>query len=402
MHWYRQTPFILILALVLGLLTGGLGVPGLTDIAKVVSLIFVNLLKFISLPLIFLAVTSTLTQAETTAQLKIWGSAVLKYTLITTLLAACLGLSLFLVIDPVYSVQALADGVPGALPVQGSYWEYLLASIPSNLITPFSEGNVVAILIVALLMSFAIMALPEAQKSELSRLFSNLFAAMLSLAKIILKFIPLAIWAFATEFMVDFNPGKELPALGLYLSCVVLANIIQAMVVLPLLLKFKGLSPLKIVKAMAPALTVAFWSKSSAATLPVTLQCAQERLGVPSRIANFSLPLCTTINMNGCAGFIIITVLFVSMSQGVHFSVIELLGWTLIATLTAIGNAGVPMGCYFLSLALLTSMDVKLDLMFIILPFYAFIDMLETAINVWSDACVTACVAEDLQERGDV
>ena len=102
--------------------------------------------------------------------------------------------------------------------------------------------------------------------------------------------------------------------------------------------------------------------------------------------------------MNGCAGFIIITVLFVSMSNGLVFSPFELGAWVLIATLTAIGNAGVPMGCYFLSLALLTAMNVPLNLMFVILPFYAFIDMVETAINVWSDACVTAAVDKDLSK----
>jgi Na+/H+-dicarboxylate symporter len=155
------------------------------------------------------------------------------------------------------------------------------------------------------------------------------------------------------------------------------------LIILPGFLKLKGISPLKVVKAMYPALNVAFWSKSSAATLPLTMQCATERLGISQKTAGFSLPLCTAINMNGCAGFIIITVLFVAMSNGLVFSPFELGAWIFIATLTAIGNAGVPMGCYFLSLALLTAMNVPLNLMFVILPFYAFIDMVETAINVW-------------------
>ena len=99
--------------------------------------------------------------------------------------------------------------------------------------------------------------------------------------------------------------------------------------------------------------------------------------------------------MNGCAAFIIITVLFVAISNGIEFSIAELIAWVFIATLAAVGNAGVPMGCYFLSLALLTSMNVPLDLMFVILPFYVFLDMLETAINVWSDACVTAIVDKE-------
>jgi len=102
--------------------------------------------------------------------------------------------------------------------------------------------------------------------------------------------------------------------------------------------------------------------------------------------------------MNGCAAFILTTVLFVATQNGMDFSTTELLAWVLIATIAAIGNAGVPMGCYFLTSALLVSLDVPLALLGLILPFYAFIDMLETALNVWSDACVTAIVDKDLKE----
>jgi len=139
----------------------------------------------------------------------------------------------------------------------------------------------------------------------------------------------------------------------------------------------------------------------SGATLPVTLQCAKERLGISEKTAGFSLPFCTAVNMNACAGFITITVLFVAMSNGMTFSVFELLAWVLVATIAAIVNAGVPMGCYFLSLALLTTMNVPLNLMFVLLPFYAMIDMVDTAINVCSDAFVTAAVDTDLQAQGE-
>ena len=141
---------------------------------------------------------------------------------------------------------------------------------------------------------------------------------------------------------------------------------------------------------MYPALSAAFFTKSSAAALPIAIRVSQERANISERVANFSLPLCTTINMNACAAFIYITVLFVSMSQGVTYSFVEMCLWVFLATLAAIGNAGVPMGCFFLSSAILASMNVPLYIMGVILPFYSLIDMLESAINVWSDACVTA------------
>lgn len=395
MQRVKHPAVLLVLALVCGVLCGFYPYPLVITVADTVATLFVNLLQFISLPLIFLAIVSTITQMNSKSELKLYGGKVLKYTLLTTIIAAAVGLALFIWIDP---AAAASDFMPveNAFEPEGSYWDYLIASVPSNPVTPFIEGNVIAILLMALLMSAAIMQLPERPKTSLNELFTNLFAAILEIAKLVLRFIPIAIWAFITQFIEGFQSIEQLASVGLYLLCVVLANVVQAFVVLPLFLKAKGLSPLKMVRAMYPALNVAFWSKSSGATLPVTLQCAIERLHISRKTASFSLPLCTAINMNGCAGFITITVLFVAMSNGVVFSPIELGMWIFVATLAAIGNAGVPMGCYFLSLALLTTMNVPLNLMFVILPFYSFIDMIETSINVWSDSCVTAAVDKDL------
>lgn len=155
---------------------------------------------------------------------------------------------------------------------------------------------------------------------------------------------------------------------------------------------------MQLFRSMSPALSIAFFAKSSSAALPMAMQCAEQKAGVSRKTASFSLPLCTTINMNGCAAFILLTVLFVSMSHGVVYTPIEMVIWIFIATIAAIGNAGVPMGCYFLSTALLVSMNVPLHIMGVILPFYTLIDMLESAINVWSDSCVTAVVDRELEE----
>ena len=208
--------------------------------------------------------------------------------------------------------------------------------------------------------------------------------------------MPIAIWAFVVLFIRDFNNGLELKSIALYLSCVLAANLIQALVVLPAFLKWNGVSPLKLIKGMFPALSVAFFTKSSAAAIPMAMRCAQENVKISPKVASFCLPLCITINMNACAAFILTTVLFVSMSNGAVYSPMELFGWIFIATIAALGNAGVPMGCFFLSSAFLASMNIPLNILGIILPFYALIDMLESAINVWSDSCVTAVVDREI------
>ncbi len=131
----------------------------------------------------------------------------------------------------------------------------------------------------------------------------------------------------------------------------------------------------------------------------MAMRCAEENVKLSKKVASFTLPLCTTINMNACAGFILTTVLFVSMSNGVVYSPVEMVIWIAIATIAAVGNAGVPMGCYFLSSAFLAAMNVPLNILGMILPFYTLIDMLESSINVWSDSCVAAVVNKEVEQE---
>ena len=116
-------------------------------------------------------------------------------------------------------------------------------------------------------------------------------------------------------------------------------------------------------------------------------------------VSRFVLPICTTINMNGCAAFIFITVIYLMQNAGIEITFGTMLAWIFIATVAAIGNAGVPMGCFFLSMSLLASMDVPILLMGLILPIYNVIDMLETSLNVWSDSCVANMVNRDVDNN---
>jgi Na+/H+-dicarboxylate symporter len=282
---------------------------------------------------------------------------------------------------------------------QGSYFKYIQQIIPSNIVRPFSENNVIGVLFIALLFSLSIIALPQDNRKILHQFFSSLYAAIMKMTTWIVKLMPFAIWAFITLFIHDLHEGLEIESLALYLGTVIAANLIQGFVILPLLLKFKGISPLRTAKGMWPALSVAFFTKSSNAALPMAMKCAEERVGVSRRVASFSLPLCTTINMNGCAAFILITVLFVSMSNGISFTPIEMILWIFLATIAAVGNAGVPMGCYFLASAFLATMNVPLNILGVILPFYTIIDMVETALNVWSDSCVATIVDREVSPQ---
>ena len=387
-------------AILLGVFTGYLQNPFLFSVADTVSQLFINLLKLVSLPIIFLSIVSTASGMDNIDQIKRLGQKVVKYTLLTTLIAATIGLILFITIDPVRDrviLVPIQEGVAQAS--SSSYLSFFIQIVPSNIIQPFHENNVIGVLFLAMLFSFAIISLPSEHRTVLNSFFSSVYAAIIAITRWVVAIMPIAIWAFITLFMRDLGQGLDVKSLALYLTCVIAANIIQATIVLPAILKFKKLSPWKTFKGMAPALSTAFFTKSSAAALPMAIRCAEENIGVSRRVASFTLPLCTTINMNACAAFILITVLFVSMSQGLTYTYPEMALWIILSTIAAIGNAGVPMGCYFLASAFLAAMNVPLHLMGIILPFYSLIDMLESAINVWSDSCVAAVVQQEMSQE---
>lgn len=384
-------------AVVFGLISGYWDNPSLYWVADGVAGLFLNFLKLVSVPLIFCSIVSTISGMENIQEFKSLGLRVLKYTLLTTSIAAAIALALFVIIDPVNSVIH-ADAEATLVP-QKSYLGYLLDSIPSNFVRPFLENQVIGVFMLAIVFGISSLTLPEANRKIIHGLFASLYAVVMQITAWIIRGIPIAVWGFIVLFTRDLNAGLEVSSIAMYLTCVFAANLIQGFIILPLFAKSKGISPFRLARQMFPALSLAFFTKSSNATLPTAMRCARERAGISTKISGFAFPLCTTLNMNACAAFILTTVLFVSMSNGVTYTSIELVAWIGVATIAALGNAGIPMGCYFLSSMFLAAMDVPLNLMGVILPFYTLIDMLETAINVWSDSCVVAVVDREVAQR---
>ena len=208
--------------------------------------------------------------------------------------------------------------------------------------------------------------------------------------------LPLGIVAFSAQLSAQVSAGVVADSIGKYVLVVLGGNVIQFFVILPIFLLARGLNPIHVLGRMMPAVLMALFTKSSAATLPVTMQSAEQRLGIRKDIARFVLPICTTINMNGCAAFILVTSLFVMQNGGEPITLSTILLWVLNSVVSAIGNAGVPMGCFFLTLSLMSGIGAPVAILGIILPIYTIIDMVETAENVWSDSCVCAMTNRDL------
>ncbi|HJA17318.1 dicarboxylate/amino acid:cation symporter [Sutterella sp. AM11-39] len=393
-----------VIAIILGLINGFYGSEFWIQTGEFISTIFIRLFRFIAVPIIAVSIIATLSQiSRSTESGRIFRHSVF-YTLLTTILAASLAAILFEVFSP--ANVTLSDTTEASAAIAGikgkSYFDYITSVVPDNAIAPFLSANVLSVLLIAAAVGIAIAKLPHDSREQrvLMAFFSGLQAVLFTLVGWIIMILPLGIFGFFTVLAKEINAGVAVGGLGTYFATVLTANFIQMLIVLPALLLLRGINPIRVFKGMLPALTVAFFSKSSAGTLPVTMRCSEVNLGVKESVSRFVLPMCTTINMNGCAAFILITVVYLMQNAGVDITWSTLAVWIFIATIAAVGNAGVPMGCFFLSASLLASMNVPILLMGVILPFYAVIDAIETTLNVWSDSNVAVLVHKDLY--GDI
>jgi len=421
-------PILWLSALIIGAILGTFGITWLNSLFDFIASVYTRLFQFVAVPTIALAVITTLASLggeKNTGKIFL---RTITFTLLTTFAAALVGLVLYLIIAPENlpseSIAAANTLSPlgeseGAL----TFYDHILSVIPNNIITPFASGNVLSILIVSAAIGLALAHIIKKEKQQptsqpdgsslplgraggesLLTLIIGLQDILYTLIHALIWALPLGIVAFAAQLSAQVSAGIIVGSLGKYVAVILGGNCIQFFIILPLFLLSRGLNPIKVLKAMSPAVLMALFTKSSAATLPVTMRSAEENLKVRPEVARFVLPICTTINMNGCAAFILVTSLFVMQNGGLidlsnlstltsNLSTLTtLILWLFIAVISAVGNAGVPMGCYFLTLSLMSGIGAPISIMGIILPIFTIIDMIETAENVWSDSCVCAIV----------
>ena len=394
-----KTTVIWIGALVVGAILGLLGLGWLDEVMNFVATVYTRLFQLLAVPTIVLAVITTFATFGSKGSGRIFGHT-LTYTLLTTIAAAAVGAILYVLIAPSNLPAGTALECCGAAAAQGpdvTYSDHVLSIIPNNIVKPFLEGNVLSLLLLAFAIGIGLSKLPDSEnKSVIVKGLLGLQELLFLLIRWLIWTLPLGIVAFSAQLSAQVSAGVVADSIGKYVLVVLGGNVIQFFVVLPLFLLARGLNPVHVLGRMMPAVLMALFTKSSAATLPVTMDTAENRLGVKKNIARFVLPICTTINMNGCAAFILVTSLFVMQNGGTPLTWSTILLWILISVISAVGNAGVPMGCYFLTLSLMSGIGAPIAILGVILPIYTIIDMVETAENVWSDSCVAAAVDHDL------
>ena len=380
-------------ALIVGALLGLLGLGWLNTTMDFIATVYTRLFQLLAVPTIVLAVITTFATFGSQGSGRIFGRT-LTYTLLTTFAAAAVGAILFVLVAPGnLPLEAISNSADYTETPQTSYFDHLISIIPNNIVRPILEGNVLSLLLLAFAVGIGLSKLPESEnKAVVVKGLSGLQELLFLLIRGLIWTLPLGIVAFSAQLSAQISAGVVADSIGKYVLVVIGGNVIQFFVVLPLFLLSRGMNPIHVLGRMMPAVLMALFTKSSAATLPVTMESAETRLGVRKNIARFVLPICTTINMNGCAAFILVTSLFVMQNGGTPITLPTILLWIVISVVSAIGNAGVPMGCYFLTLSLMSGVGAPIAILGIILPIYTIIDMIETAENVWSDSCVAAIV----------
>ena len=400
-------------ALILGAALGTIGSASLNGFMDFVASAYTRCFQFVAIPTVALAILTAMASLGEGNKMGLVFAKTVTFTILTSLMAALVGLGLYLLIDPgTISTETISSvSADAAATVQSmaerpdTVYGHILGAIPNNLIDPFLKGNVLSIVLIAAGLGIAIAILEKHNEhvKALHDCLCGLQEVFFGLIKGLIWALPVGIVAFAAQLSAQMSAGIVVGSIGKYVLVVIGGNLIQVFIVLPLICFLRGINGYKLMRQMTPALLMALFTKSSAATLPVTVATAEKNMKAKPWVARFVLPLCCTINMNGCAAFILVTSLFVMQNSpecGIVLTFPVMLAWCLVAVICAVGNAGVPMGCYFLTLSLMAGVGGNLMILGVILPIYTIIDMIETAENVWSDCCICAIVDKATPAQG--
>ncbi len=403
--WYRQLHWQVLLAMVLGTVTGSV-VEWAPDRIGWIGDLFMRLLRMIIVPLVLTSIISGVASVGGGRAIGRLFSKTLGYYALSSLLAATVGLLMVNLIRPGDSAN-MVDVVSGQLPelqTPESAVGLLLDVVPENFIQAMAAGDMLAIIFFCIVFGTSITALPDKTRAILTDLFEALFHAMMVLTSGIIKFLPIGVFALITK-MVGTTGFDTFRPLALYALTIGSGVTIHLFVTLPLLLIFLGrISPRIHFANMREPLLVAFSTSSSGATLPVTMSVVEDKVGVSNKVASFVLPMGATVNMDGTAVFECAGALFIAQVLGFDLTI----GTQAIVVLTSlaasIGAAAVPSAGLVIIFIVLDQIGLRGPEVNVIVGSMLAIDrpldMYRTAVNVFSDSCGAAIVARSEGETG--
>jgi len=396
LHWY------ILIAIVLGVLYGYF----LTEhIAYVdwMGTVFMRLLKMIVVPLVFCTVVGGVANISATDGFLRLGGKTLFYYMFTCIVAILTGILLVNLIKPGQGVDITLPEDSASLTVmQTSFRDFMINIVPDNVFHAFATMNMIGIIIFAILFGIFLgkSSHPGAQKVQ--QAIEGIGDVILNLTLMILKLAPIGIFGLIAGVVAAEagNPeklGKMLESQGLYAFTVLLGISFHMFITLSLMLIISGFNPLKHLHKMRDVLLMAFSTASSNGTLPLTLSHIKSRCGVPDKIANFTLPVGATVNMNGTSLYECVAVIFMAQVYGMDLSITQQIFIIFASLVVGIGAAGIPMGSLVLTVMIIQVVGLPPESIGLILLVDRFLDMARTTLNVYGDTVCTVIIAKSEQ-----
>ena len=377
--------------------------------------IFLNLLKLIAVPLIFVSLVKGITSLTDISKLSKIGIKTISLYLFTTFIATFFGLLLVNMVQPgntfpkekqteffekfndsIESKQENAKQVKENSPLQ-----VLIDVVPENIVSASGDNSkMLQIIFFAILFGIAIVLLPTGSTNTVISFFGELTDIILKIIDTIMAVAPYGVFALMAGLIVDFaGDGDLFAALGMYAITVVAGLLGMIVLVYPLLLKiFTKVNLPDYFRGILPAQLVAFSTSSSAATLPVTMEQCTEKLGVTKEIASFVLPVGVTINMDGTSAYQAIAAVFIAQVFGIELSLTAQLTIVAMAVLSSIGSPGVPGGSIVMLIIVMSSVGLPIEGLALILGVDRPLDMLRTVVNITGDSTV-AKIVDDSEKK---
>jgi DAACS family dicarboxylate/amino acid:cation (Na+ or H+) symporter len=357
----------------------------------VVGSIFISLLKLMVVPLVLVSLICGVTALGDLRALGRIGGKTLGLYLCTTAVAITIALTIATVISPGGGFELAGGEYSYEASEAPPLTEVIIGMVPDNPIRAMADSQMLQIILFALLFGFAITASGERGK-HIAGLFADLNEVILTMVMLVIKAAPIGVFALISRTFATQGIDIFRPLLG-YCIVVVLGLLLHLAITYGLLLRAAGLNPIRFLSQMRAPMSFAFSTSSSSATIPVTLNTVETRLGVKNSIASFTIPLGATINMDGTAIMQGAATVFIANVYGIDLLFADYLTVILTATLASIGTAAVPSAGLIMLAMVLSQVGLPVEGIALIIGIDRLLDMLRTAVNVAGDAAVTCFVA---------
>lgn len=396
---WKQIFFALILGLSLGIFLNQTGRSDLAADIKPIGDLFIRGIKMLIVPLVFISLVTGVASLDNLAKIGRLSIKTLLLYLGMTAIAITIGLGLGIVFQPGVGID-LGNTATVEAPLPPSVAETILGLVPTNAVQAFAEGNVLQIIVFAILFGLCITLVGEKAR-PVKEFFESLAEIIYRMTSIVIACTPYGVFALMTWVAGTYGLDMLLP-LAKVIAIVYFGCFLHAILVYGGMLHFGSrLNPIRYFQGSIEPIMLAFTSTSSSGTLPITMMAAEKNLGVKRGVSSFVLPLGATINMDGTALYQGVCALFIAQAYGIDLSTAEYATIILTATLGSIGTAGVPgAGLIMLSLVL-TSVGLPLEGVAIIAGIDRVLDMARTGLNVAGDCAVSCIVAKSEGELNE-